>query len=107
MSIVGISISLTLTDIVSIMSNNSLCGGIKSLGDGVKTGAGSEGNSVVSIPGVSKTVKTISVSGVAKTVETISVSQTTIVGISISLSVGGAYQANSKKCLNHVFVLFA
>jgi len=69
MSIVSVSISLTLADIVSVMvsvSEMSLGGGIKSLGDGVKTGAGSERNSGI--------YKTMSISSIAKTMKTISVS---------------------------------
>merc|ERR1711974_594199 len=73
MTIVGIGISLTFAKMVSVVvsvSYKSLGGGIKSLGDGVKTGAGSEGDSVISI----------SISGISKT-KTISISHMTIVGI--------------------------
>merc|ERR1712105_18867 len=82
MTIVGIGISLTFAEMVSVVvtvSYKSLGGGIKSLGDGVKTGAGTEGN-------MSSIYSMVSISGISKTTKTISVSKMTIVGISISLT---------------------
>merc|ERR1712080_139250 len=82
MTIVGIGISLTLAEMMSVVvsvSYKSLGGGIKSLGDGVKTGARSKGN----ISGINSMV---SISGISKTMESISVSQMTIVSIGISLT---------------------
>merc|ERR1711974_348369 len=68
-----------MVSVVVSISYKSLGGGIKSLGDGVKTGAGSEGN----MSGINSMV---SISGISKTMKTISVSKMTIVGVGISLT---------------------
>jgi len=97
-SVESIGISFTLAKMVTVVSvtYSSLGGGIKSLGEGVKTGAGSEGNMGISSmvsgkSGISK-MTISSISGITKmtvsgiTMMTISSISVESIGISFTLS---------------------
>merc|ERR1719500_1034809 len=64
---IGISFTLAKMVTISVVTYSSLGGGIKSLGEGVKTGAGSEGNmSISSMVSGKSGISKMTISGISE-----------------------------------------